>query len=488
LAVAALALLLVPGCSGGGDHGLLDGGEEPITCTTRNDCPGRLGCVDGICGSCSRDRDCLVTEFCNPLDQLCQSIFDHDECGLNEDCDLGAFCVQGLCKDASEVVACVDAGDCQPDERCDPLNLVCVMDLGCNRDADCAEGEVCNLASNRCESACTEETQEVVCGVGRYCNEFGRCVDCLSDEDCGLGLSCDLTTQTCQGQNSCLSNRDCLPGTVCNPQTRQCTEAPPECLSNGDCPESQVCDPVTGRCVDEACRDDAHEPNDNPAEAVELAEGRFDDLELCGANQDWFAIDLVRGDRLQAIIIMDFLASDHFQALLLSPEADELLQEDSMLLDYTVAVDGRYLLRFQTTDPRVSYDLILTVSQGVPCDDDVLEPNDSALEAIPTTAGQLTGLAICPRDEDWFVVERGLEQRLEARLDFLAMEGDLDLELLAGDGQTVVMRSAGAGDGEFVFVDDHPGTRFFLRVWGDAQVANHYELSVDLSSDSTGGN
>ena len=65
----------------------------------------------------------------------------------------------------------------------------------------------------------------------------------------GVGLSCNLETNRCEGENSCLTDRDCLPGTICNPQTQQCTSAPPDCLANADCPDGTVCHPPTGQCV-----------------------------------------------------------------------------------------------------------------------------------------------------------------------------------------------------------------------------------------------
>ena len=42
------------------------------------------------------------------------------------------------------------------------------------------------------------------------------------------------------------------------------------------------------------------------------------------------------------------------------------------------------------------------------------------------------------------------------------------------------MRSATAGDAESVFADDHPGTRFFVRVYGSPQTANRYEMKIEL--------
>ena len=56
----------------------------------------------------------------------------------------------------------------------------------------------------------------------------------------------------------------------------------------------------------------------------------------------------------------------------------------------------------------------------------------------------------------------------------------------AGDGQTLVARSATAGDAEQVNVSDAPGTRFFVRVWADPQVGNAYELQVTIEDTASG--
>lgn len=475
------ALLAGPGgCAGGGASGV-DGGDDVISCASRLDCPGRLGCVDGICGRCTRDRDCLVTEMCHPLDNLCHSMVEGDECRLNQDCPLGWFCVQGYCEDPSTITPCTEDADCGQGERCDPLNLVCVEDLGCNRDEDCAAGEVCDLATNRCTRACTPETQESVCGYGLVCDENGRCVECYRDDQCGVGLDCNTQTNRCEGSNSCMTNRDCLPGQVCNPQTRQCTEPPPSCLSNADCAEGSVCDPATGQCVPADCRPDPFESNDSPAEAAPLGAGRVDELTLCPGDLDWYAVDLARGDRLMVIVNTDFLAADHFQTVLFDPRAEEILQEDSLLIDHTVAEDAPHLLRCQTTDPRADYDLVVTISRGIPCDDDAFEPNDSAYDPAVVQAGVYTGLALCPHDEDWYLLERPPDMRLEVRIEYPAIEGDLDLELVASDARTVVDRSATAGDFELVSVGANPGTRFYVRVYAGAQTANRYEMTIAMT-------
>jgi hypothetical protein len=205
-------------------------------------------------------------------------------------------------------------------------------------------------------------------------------------------------------------------------------------------------------------------------------------MTLCAFDIDWYAIELARGDRLQVIVNTDFLSSDHFQTVLFDPSGTDLLQEDSLIIDHTVPSSDVYLLRIQTTDLRASYDLLVTIARGIPCDDDDQEPNDTAFSAVPILPGSYTDLAVCPHDEDWFVIDKPNDQRLEVSIQYPAQEGDLDLDLLASDTQTLVMRSATAGNMEMVFVFEHPGTRFYIRVYGSFQTANSYEMYVTLTA------
>jgi len=473
-------LILTGGCSEDSNTHETDGGPEKILCSSRADCPGRLGCVEGFCARCILDSHCAVTEVCNPFDQLCDP-YVGDDCRKNEECPLGSFCVQGDCKTADEVTQCSQDSDCAENHRCDQINLVCVEDLGCDTDEDCAEGEVCNPATDKCERACTPQTQAQVCGFGLVCDEQGRCVQCYQDEQCGIGQRCNPDTNLCEGENTCYTDRDCPDGQVCNPQTNQCTVPPPDCLSHEDCPEGTLCDISSGVCVPEDCLGDPFEPNDDPGEAVTIDAGEFENLTLCSGDLDWFSIFLSRGDRLQVIVSTDFLNADHFLTTLFNPEADEVLQEDNLLIDHTVSADGAYLVRIQTSDNRAGYGLRATISRGIPCDDDDREPNDSALSAFPVEAGGYPGLVICPHDEDWYVVDRTYDQKLEVRIEYPAIEGDLDLDLLGADAQTLVDRSATGADFELVEVDSYPGTRFFIRVYGDPEISNQYTMGVTLS-------
>jgi len=74
---------------------------------------------------------------------------------------------------------------------------------GCQSDADCAEGEICDIPTGQCESAPPAE--------------------CTSDDDCAEGEVCDVATGQCQaGPTMCTANADCAQGEFCNVQTGDC--------------------------------------------------------------------------------------------------------------------------------------------------------------------------------------------------------------------------------------------------------------------------
>jgi Cys-rich repeat protein len=100
----------------------------------------------------------------------------------------------------------------------------------CTSDADCAAGEVCNVATGVCEAAPT---------------------GCTSDADCEEGEVCNVDTGECEAApTGCTSDADCEEGEVCNVDTGECEAAPAGCTSDADCEEGYFCDLDTGECVE----------------------------------------------------------------------------------------------------------------------------------------------------------------------------------------------------------------------------------------------
>lgn len=455
-------------------------------CQTRADCaPGRLCSPGGACEACASDGQCSLREVCDPAARLCALRPGWGvDCARNGDCAAGSLCVQGLCVPEKDAVLCA-AGRCLADgQRCHRANGVCEQDIGCLADADCSDLELCNVPTNTCVLRCTAQTQGQICAAGQQCLD-SRCADCADSSQCPGGMVCDRGRLACvvDGSARCLSNRDCAAGLTCNRATGFCTPTPPPCLSNDDCFKDERCDVPSGQCVKRACQADRFEPNGTEAEAKPIASGDYPGLTLCDGEEDWFAVKLSRGDRLDVFVDADPLLEDFMDARLFDP-AGRVVGQGALALDTTVSADGSYRLRLRATDAFVEYGLRLAVSRGVPCDADRFEPSDSTAAATSVYASSiLDKLTLCGLDEDWFRLEVPAGKGLRAELSYVPTEGAADLLVLAADGATELARNAGTAPLETVRVGAAAlaGQAAFLRVVSlDARARAEYSLGISF--------
>ena len=147
-------------------------------------------------------------------------------------------------------------------------------DEGCKSDADCPDGQICNLSTSECVD-CTPNCTGKCCGpdgcggtcpsdcpTGYICNTANcQCEPegCQDDTDC-------LATQCCQNQvcvdMSC-GTLECGPDPVCGKECGPCPagetcnngvcETPQDCTDENDCtdPNTQCC--INSVCTDMAC-------------------------------------------------------------------------------------------------------------------------------------------------------------------------------------------------------------------------------------------
>ncbi|MFW6368991.1 MAG: PPC domain-containing protein [Myxococcota bacterium] len=479
LLLAGLLLFSSPGCPADED----DNGVDPIVpaeCEGREDCEGGLVCINGFCTHCSRDRDCLEYEMCDPVTLSCEPLEDWGvDCSLHDECALGEFCVQGLCRTGEDVIPCANDAQCPEGEYCHPERLVCEEDLGCFDDSRCPEDHYCNLATNRCERTCTEENAEEVCPEGFRC-EGGRCVECVVDEDCGAGLTCDPEAGRCRGETHCFSDRDCLRPLVCNRKTGQCTEQPPPCVSSSDCVPGEVCEIRTGSCVSGECLPDDYEPNGSLEEAAQIEPGLYSNLTLCDGADDWFLLTLGAGDAISVTVTPPSLSGGNYSVSLLRPGGEQVLAQAGLQIDHTVQESGDHPLRIGTTDERSTYSMQVLVSRGEPCDDDPHEPNDFMAEAASLSEGAHYNLVRCPGNPDWFLVAHERESVMEVSLIHEPLDGDLDLYVYDSDGTTLIGKSAGTDPVESVEVEGTSAGRFFIEIVADQRVSNSYDLVLEV--------
>ena len=137
------------------------GDDDVGVCTYEGDpCEGtdKPFCIeaDRECVECRTTADCAAGEICD--DGVC---VEDAECVDDKDCEDGV-CVEGVCVD------CREAADCDDD------GLYCTGDPVCT-------GNVCGFTGNPCAGTdlpfCLED-------------DGGKCVECLSNEDCDDGEFC----------------------------------------------------------------------------------------------------------------------------------------------------------------------------------------------------------------------------------------------------------------------------------------------------------
>lgn len=121
--------------------------------------------------------------------------------------------------------------------------------LGCGLDVDCAKGERCNRATNRCEQCVGASDCP---GSLPYCSRERRCVACNEDRHCQPSFSGHYCVR---GSCQCEQDRDCQSAgyATCSPATKLCVS----CQSDSDCFANDLgqskC--TEGRCI-LSCRSD----------------------------------------------------------------------------------------------------------------------------------------------------------------------------------------------------------------------------------------
>lgn len=175
----------------------------------------------------------------------------------NNDCDSGNYCNEAaLCAPCDTRFFC--GPQCIP---CGGSTPFCANPTGeyecveCIEDEDCLEGFTCDTATNTC-SECNNDDD---CDRGEYC-EDSQCTPCATSDSCA-GNSC----------NCCPTGADGMP-MECASLDPDGTPVCMECARDDDC-TSGVCDVQIGRCVEslaqnersDCCGPQCHTcPSDHP--------------------------------------------------------------------------------------------------------------------------------------------------------------------------------------------------------------------------------
>ncbi len=77
------------------------------------------------------------------------------------------------------------------------------------------------------------------------------------------------------------------------------------CRMDANCPDGQACNPFRGRCAPSEpadCGGDDFEPNDRDADGAAIAAGDVIEAVVCGADRDWFLLELERGASVDLLV------------------------------------------------------------------------------------------------------------------------------------------------------------------------------------------
>lgn len=468
-------------------------------------------CEAGTClkfERCDSDADCPSSAYrCTFPSQLCEVRPGFDlECVTTTDCDPGNFCALGRCRSVDDARPCARRTDCPQGQACDQVSLFCIEEAPCTLVRDypevaCDPGETCDETSGRCnlecQNQCTVETEVDDCGFGLKCDAACRCVQCLSNVDCGVGLVCNTRAGRCESENLCYSDDECAAPLVCNAETALCQVPLPPCEDDLDCSIAEVCNRVTGNCElpGGACLDDRFEDSDTPATARTFtppddgSELLIDELQLCPDDDDVYRFDLLAGQNL--IARLDGTTPLARATMWLLDETGETSLRFSesppygnATISYVAQKDETVYLRLTALLGPTPYDMALMILNGSVCEGDAFEGasgNDTIETATTTDNFPLDDdfdATICPGDRDHFVMALAAGEAIEVSLGFDAAAADLDLFVRDVETGDLLAQSASASATEYVRTRTLTAKNVVVIVRGFGNSSGAYTIRV----------
>lgn len=234
---------------------------------------------------------------------------------------------------------------------------------------------------------------------------------------------------------------------------------------------------------DVTCVDDVAEPDGGLGLAPTLGPGVWPGRRLCGADVDVARIALPQAAAVTASVRWEPAHGAPSLRLLDAsgaPIATAAVVGHGELAAAVPAGDAGELyveVGASASLTRLSYALEITVDP-VACANDAFEPNDAPAAATPLPAGVHPDLVLCRGDRDVFRVGAVAGEPLRLSAAFDHRYGDLDLELLAGDGATLLEAAATEKSVEVIEHTPQASGDLYLRVRGVDGARNAYTLSI----------
>ena len=233
----------------------------------------------------------------------------------------------------------------------------------------------------------------------------------------------------------------------------------------------------------DVCVDDLAEPDGDPSQAATLKAGTYAGRRLCGDTVDHVGVDAPAGTTLVAAVtwsadeggprltLVDDSGGTLATGTLGEPGRLQLVHDRSDESPLWLAISGAPGLR-------LSYAIELTV-EATRCEDDGAEPDSGPNEARQLALSASVSQKICSGDADFFRVAVNSGQRLHLAAAFDHRYGDLDLELRAADGVTVLATAASEKSLEEIEWNADTSETLIVRVYGVEGASNSYTLTAD---------
>lgn len=235
------------------------------------------------------------------------------------------------------------------------------------------------------------------------------------------------------------------------------------------------------------CPADAREDDDNAVLAALVSPPLAASLTACPNDEDWFRLDLLVGDWVEATVLHDAAEGD-VDLSLRNPNGSTVDSGGTIpggeRLSYVVTTAGVHdLIAEQQSDAGPfegsTYDLELL---RLRCEDDPLEPNDDSLTATDATGGlSRAAVTACNTDDDWFAIPLLTGQVVTVDAFFTDAEGDIDLRLVNPALNTVRTAVSSTDNEQLSYTATADGT-YLLRVYlasdGGMVPGNPYDLQI----------
>jgi hypothetical protein len=322
------------------------------------------------------------------------------------------------------------------------------------------------------------------------------CTPCISDVQCGSAG--DLCNTELSGTSVGAGGR----GGFCGQS----------CSTDDSCPEGSRCSPVMGldtgvtlnQCVSinscgETCSVDSYDqaaPNDRQENASEIEPGIYEELSICGVDEDFYLISLSAGDALSARIDFQYAAGDlDLELEVFGAEGGQLTRSSTnenfefINLPCVPSAGSAYLrvLGFDGSDNQYTLTVARNTGQcDTTCTPDSYEGslgNDTAASATASMLNDLIQARLCNGDIDFYALELQAGEQLEVRIEFSTAEGSLRLSAYDLDFQEIQSASgSGRGVEVFQFTASAQG-QYFLKVDSDtSNIPTSYTLSTSSQS------